>query len=1029
MSLPAPTSSPMSAGGSSPAILTPGRRVKALLAQFDDSDSEDELVFPREKVAANPTLPVQQAAALSAFIQSDSENGGGDEDEDEDSLPIAPRGRLAARLQAKTTEESDSDSDTSGRGRAYDRIKNQMQSLEAKAADAAIPTNVMQRSSSEDEFAGAGLKRRLLKRKIHPVVEGPQGVASPRSPSPLFFPSSSVRKAPAKSIGSEEDSGLHELPVNPLTSNNSRFLELVEKHRKQRLAQEAADIVKRAARVEQLQSLSKSSGRPRGSSPADDSNEDSDQSNHDVGRKMSKASRPTRKASKKAVEEMNRETQRMTRNMQLAHQAKTKKKITKESLLARFNFPIPGVSKNGVDGDHVKSATASSAPTSDAEVARKVDTPPTSPLLPDIIDKDMSFLTLPPAEIFESTNLEQRNQDELPKTQDILTQPVQSVDKGKGRAVREMSQRKPNPNAVLKPRKEPRPIRVKWSKEDAVIARAADSDSDLEIVTSQAKSRKIAIFEALPSRKARETSSHLALRSLAYITDPSNKKRSSMNTAQMETGLRKAARLQARKERQEKIEELKAKGVVIQTAEEREKDQQDVEDLVERARKEAAKIHKREKATAKKDGTFVKDGLDDDDSDDEEDGDFEDEDDALASNIDEEEDEGDEEDGEEDGEEEAEDENGGMALDGPAKELIDQEAEEQCSDESEEDAEEDQLETFINDGEEDTSTAENAPRKSRNHRVLSDDEDEESPTEDDPSLSLPAPAKITEEEQATSLLAPAKTPQSVPRSARKMIPGLQMSDDLPMGLTQAFAATMAESQSQETTSRTHEQDSFAMTRELPSPGFPLVPNLRRLESLDVITDSQPASQTQPLDIDLSFSQSQHLLQSQAGIASTQLSQMPFEPTQDVGFVLSPFVESRFDTPLNGDAPHSTVETVILPKDDEQSPTVLRKGRLIRGRAASMSEDGAGDVEKDSSAFDVMRRAAARKEAEQLFDRSKSHAKDIVDEAAEESEDEYAGLGGASDDEAGEEDEDDRKMIDHDEKVGHGDEAKLAGLFA
>jgi mediator of replication checkpoint protein 1 len=95
----------------------------------------------------------------------------------------------------------------------------------------------------------------------------------------------------------------------------------------------------------------------------------------------------------------------------------------------------------------------------------------------------------------------------------------------------------------------------------------------------------------------------------------------------------------------------------------------------------------------------------------------------------------------------------------------------------------------------------------------------------------------------------------------------------------------------------------------------------------------------------------------------------------------------------------------------------------------MSDDEAGEVGKDISAFDVMRHAAAGKEAAPIFDKTKSHAKDIVDEAAEESEDEYAGLGGASDDEVGEEDEDDRKMIDHDEKVGQGDEAKLAGLFA
>jgi mediator of replication checkpoint protein 1 len=719
--------------------------------------------------------------------------------------------------------------------------------------------------------------------------------------------------------------------------------------------------------------------------------------------------------------------------MQLAHQAKTKKKITKESLLARFNFPLPGASTIGIQEDHTKSVTASSAPTSDAEGTRKDDTPPTSPLLPDSADPKMSFLSFPPAEIIETANIQQ-GEESLPIMEDILTQPAPS--KGKGRAVDEQPEEDRGPIAVLKERKEPRPIRVKWSKEDAVIARAADSDSDLEIVTSKSKSRKFAIFENLPAHKAREKPSHLALRSLAHITDTSDKKRSSMNTAQMEAELRKTARLQARKERQEKIEELKAKGVVIQSTEEREKDQQEVEDLVERARQEAAEIQKREKATAKKDGSFVKDGLDDDDSDDEEDGDFED-DDAPIENVDEEdeedeeeEDEEEEEEGEEEEDEGADDEEGGMTLDGLARGLIDEQAEEQGSDEeSDEDADGDQVQSFINDGEEDLTISKNVRRRSRNTRVLSDDDDEGSANEDNPDPSLPAPTKTTEETQGPSLPAPAKTPQSVTRSARKMIPGLQMSDDLPMGLTQAFAATMADSQSQNTAPQTQEQDSFAITRELPSPGFAIVPNLRRLESLDIVTDSQPASQTQPLNVDLSFSQSEQVPHSPVGIAPTQLFQMPFEPTQDVGFVLSPFAENRFDTPLRADAPHSTIETVILPRDNEQSPILQRKGRLRRGRVATMFDDETGDVQKDVSAFDILRRAARLQEAEPIFDKSKSHAKDIVDEAAEESEDEYAGLGGASDDEVGEENEDDRKMIDHDERVGKGDEAKLAGLFA
>lgn len=1021
---PVASPSPASSGCTSPAILTPSRRVKALLAQFDDSDNEAP--HGGKNSRAEIDASVQQTSGVVSSQLSQSQRSDENEDEDEAILPAAPRGRLAARLQARNEGGDQIDPDAGGGSSAYNRIKSQIRKLETKPADSAAATSATVQSSSEDELAGTVAKRRLLKRKSSPFVENPQHVASSRSQSPLFFPSPSAAKSPTRSTRSDEQSDLDDLPANPLTSNNSRFLELVEKHRKQRLAQEAADIAKRATSVEQLQSLGKSSGRQRGSSPADASDEDSDLSNDGINQKMAKASRPTRKASKKAIEEMNRETQRMTRNMQLAHQAKTKKKITKESLLARFNFPLPGASKIVIEEDNTKSVNASSTPTSDAEGTRNDDTPPTSPLLPDSTNPKLSFLRLPPAEIIETANMQQ-GEESLPTMEDILTQPPPSKDKGKGRAVEEQPEESRGPIAVSQKRKEPRPIRVKWSKEDAVIARAADSDSDLEIVTSRSNSRKFTVFENLPAHKAREKPSHIALRSLAHITETSDKKRSSMNTAQMEAELRKAARLQARKERQEKIKELKARGVVIQSTEEREKDQQEVEDLVERARKEAAEIQKREKATAKKDGTYVKDGLDDD-SDDEEDGDFED-DDAVVEDVDEEDDDDDDDAEDEEEDEGADDEEGEMTLDGPAGGLIDEQAEEQGSEESEEDAHADQLESFINDGEEELTVSKNVRRRPRNTRVVSDDEDEGSANEDNPNSSLPAPTTTTGEMQGHSLPAAAKTPQSVPRSARKLIPGLQMSDDLPMGLTQAFAATMADSQSQDTAPHTQDQDSFAKTRELPSPGFAIVPNLRRLESLDVVTDSQPASQTQPLNVDLSFSQSEQVPQSPACIASTQLSQMPFEPTQDVGFVLSPFAENRFDTPLRADAPHSTIETVILPKDNEQSPILQRKGKLRRGRAATLSDDEAGDVQKGISAFDVLRRAAARQEAEPIFDKSKSHAKDIVDEAAEESEDEYAGLGGASDDEVGEENEDDRKMIDHDERVGQGDEAKLAGLFA
>ena len=84
-----------------------------------------------------------------------------------------------------------------------------------------------------------------------------------------------------------------------------------------------------------------------------------------------------------------------------------------------------------------------------------------------------------------------------------------------------------------------------------------------------------------------------------------------MSTANMGSALLRAARKQAQEERQAKIEKLRAAGVTIQTAEEREQDEEELEDLVERARQEDEEIRKREKELAKKEGTYVKDALDD----------------------------------------------------------------------------------------------------------------------------------------------------------------------------------------------------------------------------------------------------------------------------------------------------------------------------------------------------------------------------------------------------------------------------------
>lgn len=997
-------------------ILTPSRKVKALLAQFDDSDSDQNSPVKNTKQDPNDVgaiesgrnvVAIQTASAPAPELEAQRSD-----DEVLSRGPRGPRGRLAARMQAAAADD-DSDLSNGDSGiHAYARIKDQITQMSKPKAPAA---ESIDNGDSGDELQRAVLRRRLLQRK-DVLVRDRRSRQGTRSPSPLFFPSPSATRPPGKSP-QDHDSQLasdsDELPEDPLKQSGSKFLALVEKHRKQRLAREAVDEAKRAERLEQL----KNAGS-RGSSNAivtalGGLSDESDMSDGDVGKRLTQQARPTRKASKKALEEMNRETQRMSRSRQLAHQARTKKKITKDSLLTRFKFIIPGTDGGQpVETGHA-STTPSSAPVSDVEGLKEHNTPPTSPL-PFEGDKQQVVDAQTSAEA--TIALVTIEDAELPAIEDLLTSQPTTLDKGKAKAIAvdDSTEAAEQPVKIVE-RPKVRPVRVRWSRQDAVIARGADSDSDLEIVTSKSKSKKFAAFESLPEKRYRETNSHLLLRALAHLqTGAADDKKASMNAAQMEAHLRRAARLQARKEREEKLGELRSKGIFIQTAEDRQKELQEVEDLVELARVEGAEIQRREREVAKKHGTFVKDGLDDDESDDEEDADFQGEDEEIEDQVsgsEEEIDEASEIDQEDDPEGEV-DMEVDHAAGQEAADVTDQEAEDAQSEDGSQ-------HPVSGDEEDDNAEKENQspqlPARRRRVLVLSDEDDEEDEGNDDA-------------EQRSSPHS-AKTPQSVLRSARKVIPGLQMSDDLPIGLTQAFAATMAESDTEDEGIAVQEQDSLALTHDLPSPHFNAVPSLDRLESLDVVTDSQPTTQTQPLDIDLSITQTQAILQSPAGMSSTQLS---FLPTQDVGYVMSPFKESRFDTPRG--APHSTIDTIIL--HQEESPILPRKGRLRRGRATVDSDDEAAEGEGrmaglglDKSAFAVMQRAATKVDQKSHFDKSKSHAKEVVDEAAEESEDEYAGLGGASDDEEGEENEADQRIIDHDETLGQGDESKLAGFYA
>jgi mediator of replication checkpoint protein 1 len=247
------------------------------------------------------------------------------------------------------------------------------------------------------------------------------------------------------------------------------------------------------------------------------------------------------------------------------------------------------------------------------------------------------------------------------------------------------------------------------------------------------------------------------------------------------------------------------------------------------------------------------------------------------------------------------------------------------------------------------------------------------------------------------------------------------------------------------------QDSLAFLRGLPAPDLPpFVPTMTD-DSQDVVADSQiganhtsesQSMETQTQGLQLGFSQSQiHGFDSLVDPTATQFSEVP-DATQDVGFQNMTPIRGRFV-----EAPPSTVDTVVMGQESPaqdllETPVVKKKGKLRRRAqvAAFSDEEDAGAVagepeqedefEISANVFDVMRKASKKKETvPDEFDKKTSKAKEMVHDQAEESEDDYAGLGGASD-EGSDEEEDEyvKEMID-DEGGKDVDESKLAAFFA
>ncbi|KAK4039175.1 MRC1-like domain-containing protein [Parachaetomium inaequale] len=985
---------------------------------------------------------VSPTTATTRLIQQNRFDALSDSSSDEDAAILRPRGKMAARMQARGSENRESESETEDE----DDANTTRSSPPRKTSDNVDPEPGKDGDEEdEEEDVITTRPRKLMSRRERSTTPEtrPQDAAS--SPGPVISPQKSAPNSPGlfvspskpQSPSADQSDGGFPSPTG--LTKNPRFKALVAKKRQERLAREAEEARKKAERR-------KAAGRDDDDDiMADDDDEDDNITDDDGGRKLTQeaaAARPPRKASKKALEEMNRETQRLTRSLQLAHEAKVKKKISKATLFERFNFKPGGAA---APAEETAPATSSSrAPTpgsvqqSDAEM-KDAETPPSSP---PAVGKEGESVDVPPAVVETTLNEvdDVDDVDDFPTLEEIQAAAARRKLKGKGKAT--AADLAEQPTAEL-PRK--RNIRVKLPALQANTATFTldNDDDDLQVVPTR-KSKLDAIFDRIPANQAKQAHSLQILRRLAHLDDPDKKatppsragnklkkqhQETTMTSGELHVSLLQRARQQAKLERDRHLEMLRAKGIHVQTAEEREREMLDVEDMVAKARREAEEIMDRERDDAKAERKRRRDAGEED---------------PLGWD-----DESDDEDYVEEGEvEEAEVEEKELELSGSEEEgdegLIDDAAE--VADESETEEVGEQVGDQASEDEELPSSKQVRRRPRKHVTIVTDDEDDAEPlvkATPRPKAHFPKSPSVRNAESPS-------VPTSVLRSATKtFIPGLPVAGPAGLGLTQIFAGTMDDSQMGLTqASPSQPRPTFDVTA-FPDSNFS---QTAQGPAEDMIRDSQPNPETQQAEtqgVQLRFSQSQvHGFDTflEEGAIPTQMSEL-LEPTQDAGFHNFSPLRQRFVEP-----PLSTVETVpagrTQAEEQGESPLVRRTGKLRRRadvvpasptrRAADGEDEPMEGAETDefgfgttsNNAFAAMNAAALKeKKRKEAFDKKKSKARDMVEEQAEESEDEYAGLGGADGEDSDDDDQSVKEMIDDETKENEGDERKLAAFYA
>lgn len=948
----------------------------------------DASAKPRTKLLA----ALRKPTAESSESEAESDNGSS-ASEDESPAPVTLSTPLTMAIRPQLDTDTANDVDESDGEDAYELMKKRLAASKTSAIAESAPQPAeggayviatVESSNDDDEMPVRANVRKSFTRRTKTV--SPRASPSPnvrsRTESPGLFVTPDPSPIKNKSRQAIDDGSDSE---SSQPAHNADLQERVRRIREERL------VKQQEQESQQKKSNKATQRRDEGGSGSDTDGES--------GRRLTQQAKPTRKAGKKAMEAMARDQQRISRNMQLTHQAKTKKRFTTQDLFKKFNFQAPNTDAAALPTPEPSSALTSS----DAEVNQVHDAQAKSPSRQ---EHDVEMHALPSDEKTVDVALETQNGIHAPQST--------KLDKGKGRAP-EFQHLPEHPWMKQKETSAQQNTVTDAKTRDDDMVELSDSDDDMSV--KQPKSR-FPVFDRLPVKKKDEGGSLVHLRALAQLakSPPKVKKgQKSVTRGEMELLLAQKAREQTAKAREERIADLIKRGHNPETEEEREKRQEEIDDMVamlEKQRQEDLQLAKREKNEAKQNGET----LDELPSSDEEDGDY------IGSG---EEDAGGDDDDDENQEEAeielsgSEDEEtktldsaeGGQTegTDGPVDKMADGDEEPGETDQTPHDDGDVHMEDYdIN-----IPLRRRTVNRARN-RVIEDEDESDTET-----VKNAIPTQAATQDDAMAAFGFGKANADV-------------------GLTQMFAGTMAELESESRSAPIidTEQDSLEFLRNLPEtqPAVPfsqasdfMVPNSQSIVSPQKTSRTSPES-----NLNLGISQ---VVKTSPTFSQTQPDD--FEPTQDAGFSFS-------RSPAGLAPPPSTVDTVMMTV--AESPIKQRKGKLQRGRREMTVEFS--DVEKDledheeeeeseddiqrppkpsKDAFRRMQQAAKKAKAAEEFDKKNSMAREAVMEQAEESEDEYAGLGGASDDEEGEEDEELKAMIDHNEvKV---DERQIAAFYA